>query len=214
MSSFQRDQLYVNGFTVLETVYSPEELNRLRDRRDDLFELPDLYRHPRVLEFARSVLGEDFLLAYMHFSDGNPPDLNDQVHSDSRLLFPETFLSTPPFGLVVGVPLVDTTEANGATELWPGGTYLMPLPLDLPLHAAAMTSFRLTMKAGSVVVRDLRTWHKAWPNISGEPSPSFTLVYTRPWYRLEHVPPPRIRQDRWDQLDEEARRMLRLSKRE
>jgi ectoine hydroxylase-related dioxygenase (phytanoyl-CoA dioxygenase family) len=205
------DQLRVNGYTVLENALSPDLIADLRDHPQLPFSFPMLYEHTAVLAVAEAVMGPKLILSYFSFDAGLPGAHEDVVHSDSSLLFPEAYLPTPAFGLVIGVPLADLTEASGATEIWPGGTHHMTCPMEVQQHAAAMTSLRVTMKAGSVMLRDLRTWHRAMPNRTSEPSPKFTLVYTRPWYRLDYVKPPTIAASQLERLSERAREMLRYA---
>ena len=42
------------------------------------------------------------------------------VHVDDGQLWPNLSVAHPPARLVVNVPLRETTEENGAIELWPG----------------------------------------------------------------------------------------------
>jgi hypothetical protein len=42
------------------------------------------------------------------------------VHPDVAQIWPNLSVATPPFGLVVNVPLVDMDARNGSTEIWPG----------------------------------------------------------------------------------------------
>src|SRR5205085_3629148 len=112
-----------------------------------------------------------------------------RVHADTQLLFPEAIFSAPPYGLVVNVPLVDVTDENGPLEVWPGGTHYMPARMDLERMAKGMVSERLKMKAGGLLIRDLRMWHRGTPNRGTRSRPHVALVYTRPWYRFEQQPP-------------------------
>jgi ectoine hydroxylase-related dioxygenase (phytanoyl-CoA dioxygenase family) len=208
---FHADRLRINGYTVLENARSPAFVADLREHPQVPFTFPLLYEHPAVLAVAEAILGPKLSLSYFSFDPGLPGASEDVVHSDSSLLFPEAYLPTPAFGLVVGVPLADLTEESGATEIWPGGTHHMPCPMDVQKLAPAMTSLRLTMKAGSVMLRDLRTWHRAMPNRTSEPCPKFTLVYTRPWYRLDYVKPPTIAASQLERLSDRAREMLRYA---
>jgi ectoine hydroxylase-related dioxygenase (phytanoyl-CoA dioxygenase family) len=205
------DQLRVNGYTVLENTLCPAFFDDLRDHPQLPFSFPMLYEHPAVLAVAEAVMGPKLILSYLSFDPGLPGWPEDVVHSDSSLLFPEAYLPTPAFGLVVGVALADLTEESGATEIWPGGTHHMPCPMDVQKHASAMTSLRVTMKTGSVMLRDLRAWHRAMPNRTSAPCPKFTLVYTRPWYRLDYVKPPTIAASQLERLSDRAREMLRYA---
>ena len=73
-----------------------------------------------------------------------------------------------------------------------------------------MHSVRLTPRAGSVLLRDLRTWHRGTPNQSSAPRPNMSLVYTRPWYRFEQHQPT-LPRSAYDALSESARRLFRFA---
>jgi len=229
------DKIRVNGFTIIERALPIRLIDVLRERFDQLlaayresvasnrgdsryqmylpfeapFSSPLLYEHPVVLAITEAVLGQQILWTYLASDTPLPGSDYQRVHSDTSLLFPETIFSAPPYGLVVNVPLVDVTEENGPLEVWPGGTHYMPGRVDMATLAETMVSQRLTMKAGSVLIRDLRVWHRGTPNRGTRSRPNLALVYTRPWYRFEQKPPV-VARSQFDALSEKARAMLRL----
>lgn len=230
------DLIRVNGFTILENALPLEFIGAMRDRFDwileqhrasnpnnrganryqmylpfeEPFSSPQLYEHPDVLAVVEAVLGPQILWSYLASDTPLPGSDYQNVHSDTQLLFPETNFSAPPYGLVANVPLVDVTEENGPLEIWPGGTHYMPGRMNLQDLASSMTSQRLTMKAGGVLIRDLRAWHRGTPNRGTRSRPNVALVYTRPWYRFEQKPPT-LRRSQLEGLSEKAQRMLRFA---
>jgi ectoine hydroxylase-related dioxygenase (phytanoyl-CoA dioxygenase family) len=233
---FMTDQIRVNGYTILENVLPLELIDRLRERFDVLleerrradppnrganryqmflpFELPFadplVYEHPAVMQILERLMGPDFICTYLASDTPLPGSDYQQVHSDTRLLFPETTLSLPCYGLVANIPLVDFNEENGAMEIWPGGTHLMPGRTDLKLHAPQMQSIRPEIRVGSILMRDLRMWHRGTPNRSTRSRPNLALVYTRPWYRFEQRP-ILIPRSAYDALPERTRSMFRFN---
>ncbi|MBW3621957.1 MAG: phytanoyl-CoA dioxygenase family protein [Armatimonadetes bacterium] len=231
---FHADQVRVNGYTVLPNALPVEFIARMRDRFDQLLEAyraaqptnrganryqmylpfeppfsdPILYEHPAALAIIERVLGPDLLWSYLASDTPLPGSDYQNVHSDTRLLFPETNFSAPPYGLVINVPLVTVTEENGPLEIWPGGTHYMPGRVDLQKLAATMTSLRLLMNEGDLLIRDLRAWHRGTPNRGTRSRPNVALVYTRPWYRFEQKPPALTRRQ-LEGVSEKARTMLR-----
>jgi hypothetical protein len=235
-----RDQLVarlkVDGFAVLPELIPPPLVERMRARFDELlaerqgaqpsnrgpnrfqmvlpfappFADPQLYENPEVLAILEQLMGPDLICTYFASDTPLPGSDYQRVHADTRLLFPETPLSLPAYGVVLNVPLVDVTEENGPLELWPGGTHLMPGRFDLPSLAPGMVSVRLTMKAGAGLLRDLRVWHRGTPNRSSRSRPHLALVYTRPWYRFEQ-PPFELSRATYDSLSEKARAMFRFN---
>ncbi len=145
-----------------------------------------------------------------YFASDTPLPGSDyqRVHSDTQLLFPENRLSLPAYGLVLNIPLVDVTEENGPMEIWPGGTHLWPGGSDIAALAQEMPSRRVTMNAGSVLLRDLRMWHRGTPNHSDRSRPNIALVYTRPWYRFEQKVPV-IPRAAWHEISDRARKLFR-----
>jgi ectoine hydroxylase-related dioxygenase (phytanoyl-CoA dioxygenase family) len=113
--------------------------------------------------------------------------------------------------LVANVLLCDFTEQNGSTEVWPG-THLLcdayqgrALPIDLDGRARYLGSRRLNAPAGSIVLRDLRLWHRGTPNRSARPRAMLALVYRRGWLGVGGVElPPAV----LAAFDEDTRRIF------
>jgi len=152
------------------------------------FSDPGLWAAPRALAVVRAVFAEEPALVYLASDTPLPGSDFQRVHADTRVLFPETALAPPAYGLVLNVPLVDCSEANGSLEFWPG-THLTPPPPDVETAAAGLPSRRANLAAGDGLLRDLRMWHRGTPNRSTAPRPHLALVYVRPWYRFEQQQP-------------------------
>ncbi len=179
---------------------------------------PRVYENDTVLAVVEAVFGNAAFAANpeavtsicTYFASDTPLPGSDyqRVHSDTQLLFPENRLSLPAYGLVLNIPLVDVTEENGPMEIWPGGTHLWPGGSDIAALAQEMPSRRVTMNAGSVLLRDLRMWHRGTPNHSDRSRPNIALVYTRPWYRFEQKVPV-IPRAAWHEISDRARKLFR-----
>jgi hypothetical protein len=65
------------------------------------------------------------------------------------------------------------------------------------------------MQAGSVLIRDMRMWHRGTPNRSQEARPNKAMIYSRPWLKT-HYPPIKIARETYDALPERARKLFRL----
>jgi ectoine hydroxylase-related dioxygenase (phytanoyl-CoA dioxygenase family) len=230
------DRLRMNGYVILEDALPLDLIARMRDRFDELLEAqraavpsnrganryqmylpfeppfadPLVYEHPLVLRLLEQLLGTDIICTYFASDTPLPGSEYQRVHSDTRLLFPETTLSLPSYGIVVNLPLVDVTEENGPMEIWPGGSHLMPGRLDMQALAPHLNSIRVLMRAGSILVRDLRMWHRGTPNRSTRSRPNMALVYTRAWYRFEQRP-FELTRAAYDALSERAKTMFRFN---
>jgi ectoine hydroxylase-related dioxygenase (phytanoyl-CoA dioxygenase family) len=230
------EQIRINGYAVIEDGLPADRVEAMRARFDELmafktasepfnrgnqrfqmylpweppFADPLLYEDERVLAVMEAVMGPDLALQYFASDTPLPGSEHQRVHSDTRLLFPETQLSLPCYGMVLNVPLVDCTEENGSLEFWPGGTHFSPVRTDLDRLAAFLPSARANLKAGSFLLRDLRMWHRGTPNRSNRSRPHVALVYTRPWYRFEQQAPC-LSRAAFEALSERAKKLLRYA---
>jgi ectoine hydroxylase-related dioxygenase (phytanoyl-CoA dioxygenase family) len=230
------DRIRMNGYVILENALPLDLIDRMRERFDVLLEAraaaepsnrganrfqmylpfeepfadPLVYEHPLVLRILERLMGPDLICTYFASDTPMPGADYQRVHSDTRLLFPETTYSLPCYGAVLNIPLVDATEENGSMEIWPGGSHLNPGQLDMAQLAASMRSERANMRAGSILLRDLRMWHRGTPNRGTRSRPNMALVYTRSWYRFEQRP-FEVRQSIFDALPEHVRRMFRFN---
>ena len=202
-------QVKVNGYVIFESVLSPDFVQTLHDEYmaiyDEALETPPertfgnhhyrlylpfrppftderIINSPFALPIMEALIGDDLVCHYFASNTCGPGSQFQEVHSDTYNLFPESNFSTPPFMLVLNIPLVDTTEENGPIEIWPGGSHLSSLPREeLQRLAPQLPSQPALMPAGSIMVRDGRMWHRGTQNRSNRPRPNIAIVYTRPW---------------------------------
>ncbi len=166
--------------------------------REFLFE--DIIFNPYAIAVTESILGRGVHCgsynSHWVFSSG--PDgqrVRQSVHADCGSLFSNEGGMYPlsPALLTVNVPLVDFTEANGATELWLGTHKAVPSIFDLREYdeikgivlkrMETNPPIRLLVPTGSLIVRDPRMWHAAFPNLTNEPRVMLTMKHCRNWYR-------------------------------
>ena len=153
----------------------------------------EIVANPFILPILEAVLGPGMRCTY--FASDTPAEGSDyqSAHSDISPLFPEVSVSLPTYAMVVNIPLVDVTDENGPLEIWPG-THNNPEwshhvtldgtvgpHLDIVRAASRMHSERVAMAAGSVVLRDSRTWHRGTPNRTLERRTNLAMVYSRHW---------------------------------
>jgi ectoine hydroxylase-related dioxygenase (phytanoyl-CoA dioxygenase family) len=171
---------------------------------------PLLYAHPTVLKVLENLFGQDIICTYFASDTPFPGSDYQKVHLDGRLPFPENAYGVPVYSVVLNVPLVDYTEENGPLELWPSGTHLIGQPRDMERVIEKMPSVRPMLKAGQILLRDMRVWHRGTPNRGARSRPNLALVYSRGWYRFENQP-NRIKIPRatWDTFSEPLQKMFR-----
>ena len=73
--------------------------------------------------------------------------------------------------VVVNILLDDFTAANGATQIWPGSHRLVDADQaeinTLKISPSRWSDYprvQVTAPAGSIVIRDMRTWHRGMAN--------------------------------------------------
>jgi len=170
---------------------------------------PYVIEHPLAMPVLEAILGSNYYCYYFASDTALPGSDYQSVHSDTHLLYPDTSLSLPAYNIVVNIPLIDVRVEHGPVEIWPGGTHLMPGNLDLKALAPEMHSEMVTMPAGSVVIRDMRMWHRGTPNRSSEIRPHLALIYARAWFRPTDYGAIEIKRSAYDGLSERAKRLFR-----
>jgi hypothetical protein len=152
----------------------------------------DIVANPIVIQATHSVLGNGL---HNHFYNGNtntPGSGEQPLHRDRGHLWPG--VAHPPASLVVNISPVAVDEANGSTEIWPG-THRLPAPqgqVDDATAAerrASVPPVRANTTKGSVVIRDIRLWHRGMPNHADASRHMISMVHSAAWFR----PTQRIR---------------------
>lgn len=169
-----------------------------------------LYAHPTALAVMENLFGQDYICTYFASDTPSQGAEYQKVHLDCRLPFPEGPYGVPVYSVVLNVPLVDYTEENGPLEIWPNGTHLIAQPTDMERMAQVMPSVRLKLKAGGILLRDARMWHRGTPHTGGRSRPNLAVVYSRGWFRFEYQP-YRIKIPRatYQEMPEPTRKMFR-----
>ena len=178
--------------------------------------------NPFAMPILKAAMGEK-VFAYLPYGcNATRPGGDIQwIHRDSGQLFPELPFALPVCTIVVNIPLVDFTVENGATQVWPSSHLIVddaavrnsPYNVCEEERGAKYPSFQLEMPAGSVVVRDMRCWHRAMPNRSQIVRPMLALVYFRRFHHSPDAPGifgARISEDIWNNMSEEAQEMYRF----
>lgn len=152
----------------------------------------DILFNEAVIAVSHAVLGDGVALDAYGANTAFPGSGEQGVHGDGGQLWPDLPQAHPPFALVVNIPLVDVTEENGATWLWPGthrdtGTVMRRSEQVDPARLAEWEARHgpgqsMTTRRGDVVLRDNRMWHAGRPNRTGRPRPMLTMIHVAPWW--------------------------------
>lgn len=228
------------GLVVIESVLSREWIAEVNDAMQAVLDMGDeahngthpmlkmpfmdarIIDNPFAMPIMKAAMG-DKIFAYLPYGcNSTSPGSDIQwIHRDSGQLFPELPFALPVSTIVVNIPLVDFTVENGATEVWPGSHLIVdddavrntPYNVCDEERAAQLPSFQLVMPAGSVVVRDMRCWHRAMPNRTQIRRHMLALVYFR---RFHHSPDSpgifraRVSEDIWENMSEDAQEVYRF----
>lgn len=183
----------------------------------------DVIAHPIAMSVIDQILGEDCRCTYFASDTPMPGSDYQAVHCDMNSLFPDMSVPLPAFSLVLNIPLVDTTEENGPLEIWPGGTHLhgdravhdtlngtVNPHLHIERAAEHMHSEKVLMPAGSIVIRDIRMWHRGTPNKSDSRRTNIALIYNKSWYGWGST--IGIPQETYDTLSEKGKELFRFEK--
>lgn len=232
------EQVRINGYVVIESVIPESKIQELHSTFMETFEAytashetnrgknrsqmvlpfqapfidPELITNPYALPIIEELVGKDCACRYFASDTPMPGSDYQAVHSDLHALYPEASITLPPTGIVLNIPLVDFREDNGPVEIWPGGTHLVPENRNKPeliqQMAQTMHVEPVLMPAGSLLIRDIRMWHRGSPNRSDAARPNLAMVYFRSWFNTE----PRIEIPRktYEQLSERAQHLFRF----
>ncbi len=152
----------------------------------------DIVANPWAIQVTTAVLGPG---AYNRFYNGNancPGSGTQPLHADTPHLWPNLATPHPAHALVINVTLVDATAANGATEIWPG-THLLPFedqhisPAMEAARRAVVPPVRAISRKGSIVIRDMRLWHRGVPNQTAEVRHMIAMVHQIKWLAKPHA---------------------------
>lgn len=171
---------------------------------------PAVYEDADVLAIVERLAGVDFTMVQLATDTPLLGSVYQEVHRDTPPLFPETGQETPPFQLAVNFPLVEVTPENGPFEV-ARATHLLPKEEALrQIETGERKLETLTMRAGDVMIRDVRALHRGTPNRTRVPRPMVVIGYSRRWlFRPEvRVHIPRAAQAT---LSAKARQMLRFN---
>jgi len=162
------------------------------------FDDPRLVENPMVLDVLENVLGPDLECSYFGSDTPFPGAEFQPVHQDGEPLFPEWNAHLPPYAVILNVCLVDVDRHRGPLELFPGPGEPPPGADPVPFLGPA----------GTLLLRDIRLWHRGSPNRSDRARPMLSLLYNRPWFRFG-IGRPTMNRSHYEALSQRGRTLLR-----
>ena len=152
------------------------------------FVFREIVANPFVIQVNTALLGEGIFNSFYNGNTNCPGSDTQPLHRDGPHLWPGHEPAHPTACVVANISPLDVTEENGAVELWPG-THLHTFPetaIDKETEEAqrkASPPVSGCAKKGSVLIRDVRLWHRGVPNRSDRPRHMIALVHCISWYR-------------------------------
>lgn len=174
------------------------------------FSDPSVYEDEDVLALCAKLVGDDMVMCQLATDTPLRGSDYQDVHRDTPPLFPESGRETPPYQLAVNFPLVDVTPEMGPFEV-ARKTHMMPKEEGLRLIEEGHVRLEpVLMRAGDVMIRDVRGLHRGTPNRTDVPRPMAVIGYSRRWlFRPEvNIQIPRAT---YDGLSPRARHLLRYN---
>jgi ectoine hydroxylase-related dioxygenase (phytanoyl-CoA dioxygenase family) len=152
-------------------------------RRERALLFKDVMMNPIAAQVMAAAMGERVQCG-MYSSNVTMPGAGDQqLHVDQAALKEGETLDYPLNCVVVNVPLVDFTLEVGATEIWPG-THRVPRHVgdfwvaedQIIKRRAERPPVRAVMPRGSLLIRDIRLWHRGTPNQTQIVRPMIAMI--------------------------------------
>ena len=147
----------------------------------------EFFLNPPVMKVVRTVLGDDVRLYDANLRVPMPTGDRDarkgfQVHVDREDYAVLPFVGGTHYSMALNVVwcLVDFTEENGSTWVWPGSHRSCEVP-DPETNAPGAISVQAP--AGSAIIWDAALWHKGGINSSDEPRWTIIAYYQRSWIK-------------------------------
>ena len=198
--------LNTTGYVVLRDFASPERLDALRQRCEEIYAeqgdnagaeyrqepqtrrlanlvncgelFEELIAEPRILSLVRHVIGDECKLSSLNFRSANPhSDWVQPLHCDVGAVPDEK-----GFWVCNVIWLLDDfTLENGTTRMVPGSHHVGKLPQDVLADASAPhpAEVLLVEKAGTVVVMNTHMWHGATANRTAQQRRALHSFYCR-----------------------------------
>ncbi|HEX8688176.1 MAG TPA: phytanoyl-CoA dioxygenase family protein, partial [Pyrinomonadaceae bacterium] len=171
---------------------------------------PEVFEDDDVLGVVCGLVGEDAALVQLATDTPLLGSEYQDIHRDAPPLFPEWGRETPPFQLAVNFPLVDVTAENGPFEV-ARATHMLSKEEGLRRLGSGEARLEpIMLRAGDVMIRDVRGLHRGTPNRTREPRPMVVLGYSRRWLFRPEVS-IRVPRQTYESLSERARFLLRFN---
>jgi ectoine hydroxylase-related dioxygenase (phytanoyl-CoA dioxygenase family) len=153
----------------------------------------DIIANPFATAVIECMLGPNPKMRFYSANTAFKATARQPVHIDVDFDMPSV-----PFAFCVNVNLVETSEENGATEVWLGshagttrdvidrGSEYEGVKEELLEERRRISpGIQPGLPKGALIIRDLRLWHAGMPNRTNEPRVMLVSIQFASWYRNE-----------------------------
>lgn len=182
------------GYVVLDNVFSPELIDRIR--KEFLEENADSFKgefkrklfsvdvkgsinsqeflfSSIIIRLIEKILTPLFVIESVLAPVTGPGSQMQHKHSDGGGTYGGKYdLLLPAHAVGLMVPLIDMNSTTGTVRVWPGST----------LNQNTQRFVDLEIKQGSCFIMDTRLMHAGTPNASTALRPMIYITYSYPWY--------------------------------
>ena len=164
---------------------------------DPRFLFPEVLSNDFAIGVTKAVLGKE---AHNGFYSGNtnlPRSRAQPVHADTGHLWAGQRRAHPASELVVNLAPLGMDDENGATEIWPCSHLdttvsrhdpSICVPGDVvEARRGAHPPISAHLPQGSVLIRDVRLWHRGVPNRSDTARPMIAMIHRAAFLPLRHL---------------------------
>ena len=137
----------------------------------------EFYANPIVFDLLQEVFDGDFSLVFLSSDISSPGSSFQTIHQDGN-----------EFAVALNLPLVESNEHNGSTQVFPfthrtsSDSYFSRLPnsftdAEVIERVSEISPLHLNLKKGDFTIRDLRLIHRGTPNHSDIDRPYLSAVF-------------------------------------
>ena len=205
-ADFHVEEIRSIGFTIVQSGYSEDELQLIREKIDNVYEKQvrelggedvlkrindsDLARcligyddyfltlatHPLILSVTRKLLGENFILMAQNAIINRPADEHYQVTWHRDLNY-QHYVSSRPLAFSALYAVDNFTEETGGTWVIPASHKAEPFPSEDYVRRHGR---QISAPAGSILLLDPMVYHRAGVNRSKGLRRSINHIYASP----------------------------------
>tara|TARA_B100001250_G_scaffold245065_1_gene210699 strand:- start:17508 stop:18338 length:831 start_codon:yes stop_codon:yes gene_type:complete len=146
----------------------------------------DIVANPFAIQINHKLLGDGFFSGLYSGNTNCPGSEKQPLHRDVNHLWPNLKNAHPAASLVVNIALDDVNEERGSIELWPG-THMDAFDGSVidekteENRRVVSAPIRGNTSKGSILIRDMRLWHRGTPNTSKRLRHMIAMVHNIGW---------------------------------